>query len=141
MERVASRVLPRLRQENRLVAVDQVPQVWMCVIGLHKPCLGHRESTASQLDCRLREQMSVDGGVASEHALSADNAGFNRLTRLHDRKQRNHAAQRKIDVINGGALLVKHGIRLELLGNEPRLDAFEFVSRKLPQNTVLYDVL
>jgi hypothetical protein len=44
-------------------------------------------------------------------------------------------------VINGGALLVKHGIRLKLLGNEPRLDAFEFVSRKLPQDTVLYDVL
>src|SRR5262245_36003875 len=113
----------------------------MGVIGVQQPWLGYHETLAAQLDCRLREQMSVDGGVASEHALSADNAGFNRLTRLHDREQRNHAAQRKIDVINGGALLVKHDIRLELPGDEPRLDAFEFVSRKLPQNAVLYDVL
>src|SRR5439155_21701286 len=31
--------------------------------------------------------------------------------------------------------------KLELHWDEPRLDAFEFVSRKLPQNAVLYDVL
>src|SRR5438874_6664815 len=76
-----------------------------------------------------------------EHTLGPDNAGLNGVAGLHDREQRDHAAQRKIDVINLGALLVKHGIRLELHWDEPRLDAFEFVSRKLPQNAVLYDVL
>jgi hypothetical protein len=141
MERVASRILPRLYQDYRLKTVDQVSQMRMGMIGIHKPRLGHHESRAAQLDCRLREEMSVDGSVASEHALSADNAGFNCLTRLHDRKQGNHATQRKVDLINRSALLVKYGIRLKLLWDEPRLDAFEFVSRKLPQNAVLYDVL
>jgi hypothetical protein len=44
-------------------------------------------------------------------------------------------------VINRGTLLMEYDIRLKLLRHEPRLDAFEFVSRKLPQNAVLYDVL
>src|SRR5207247_3555390 len=45
-------------------------------------------------------------------------------------------------VINKDEVFGTHnGIRLELHWDEPRLDAFEFVSRKLPQNAVLYDVL
>src|SRR5436189_5265621 len=63
MERVAGSILLRLHQENRLVAADQVPQVWMCVIGVDKPSLGHHESRAVHLDCRLPGEMSVDGGV------------------------------------------------------------------------------
>jgi hypothetical protein len=80
--------------------------------------------------------VSVDGGVAPEQALSPDNAGFNRLARLHDRKQRNHATQRKVDETTCSALLLEHVIRPKLDRAKPRLDAFEFVSRKLPQNAV-----
>ena len=76
-----------------------------------------------------------------EHTLGPDNAGLNGVAGLHDREQRDHAAQRKVDMIDGGALLVEHGIRTKLRRHEPGLDAFEFVSRKLPQNAVLYDVL
>jgi len=85
--------------------------------------------------------MSIDRGIAPEQAVSADNAGLDGFAGLHDRKQRNHATQRKVDVINRGTLLMEYDIRLKLLRHEPRLDAFEFVSRKLPQNAVLYDVL
>jgi len=38
-------------------------------------------------------------------------------------------------------LTLEHGIRPKLDRHEPRLNAFELVSRKLPQNAVLYDVL
>ena len=85
--------------------------------------------------------MSIDGSVAPEQALSADNAGFNCFAGLHDRKQRNHATQGKVDAINGGALFVEHDVRAKLHRREPSFDGFEFVNRKLPQNTVLYDVL
>jgi len=85
--------------------------------------------------------MSIDGGVAPEQALRADNAGFNCFAGLHDRKQRNHATQGKVDAINGGALLVEHDVRAKLHRREPRLHSLEFVGRKLPQNAVLYDVL
>jgi hypothetical protein len=85
--------------------------------------------------------MSVNGGVAPEQALSADNAGFNCLARLHDGKHRDHATQRKVDAMNCSALLLEHGTRPKLHRHEPRLDAFVLVSRKLPQNSVLYDVL
>jgi hypothetical protein len=84
--------------------------------------------------------MPVDVGVASEQAVSADNAGFNLLARLHDREQRDHATQRKADVFNCVALLLEHGVRPKLHRREPGLDAFEFVSRKLAQNAVLYEV-
>src|SRR5436309_15293670 len=85
--------------------------------------------------------MSIDGSVAPEQALSADNAGFNCVAGLHDRRQRNHATQGKVDAINGGALFVEHDVRAKLHRREPSFDGFEFVSRKLPQNTVLYDVV
>jgi len=110
MERVAGTILPRLQQEYQLIAVDQVPQMRMRMIGVHKPCLGHPQSRAVQLDCRAGEHMPVDVGVASEQAVSADNAGFNLLAGLHDREQRDHATQRKADMINRVALLLKHDI-------------------------------
>jgi hypothetical protein len=31
--------------------------------------------------------MSIDGGVTSDQAIGADNAGFDGLARLHDRQQ------------------------------------------------------
>src|SRR5258705_7266540 len=85
--------------------------------------------------------MPVDGGIAPEQAVSADNAGLDGFAGRHDRQQRDHATQRKVDVINRSALLMEYDIRLQLLWHEPRLNAFEFVSRKLAQNAVLYDVL
>jgi hypothetical protein len=36
MERVASGILLRLRQQHRLIAIDQVPQLRMRVIGVYK---------------------------------------------------------------------------------------------------------
>jgi hypothetical protein len=49
--------------------------------------------------------MPVDGGVASEQAFAADDPRFNRFAVLHDRQQRDHAAQGKVDLINHRALL------------------------------------
>src|SRR5262245_29580329 len=85
--------------------------------------------------------MSVDGGVASEQALGADDARFNRFAGLHDRQQRDHAAQRKIDQIDLDALLDEQGVRRKLDPRKPRQYALELVIRKLPQDAVLYDVL
>jgi hypothetical protein len=36
---------------------------------------------------------------------------------------------------------MEHDVRLKLHQGEPRLNAFEFVSRKLAQNAVFYEVL
>ena len=85
--------------------------------------------------------MSIDGGVASQQALGADIARFHRLAGFHYYQQRNHAAQRKVDLINRGTLLEEHGVRPKLHQRKPRLDVLEFVGRKLPQDAVLYDVL
>src|SRR5438128_592802 len=76
--------------------------------------------------------MSIDGSVAPEQALSADNAGFNCFAGLHDRKQRNHATQGKVDAINGGALFVEHDVRAKLHRREPALDGGPSV---LPRRT------
>jgi hypothetical protein len=85
--------------------------------------------------------MPVDGGIASQHALRADNTRFNHFAGLHDRQQRDHAAQRKVDMVDRATLLVEHGVRPKLHHRQPRLDATELVSRKLAQDAVLYDVL
>jgi hypothetical protein len=79
-------------------------------------------------------------GIPSQHALRADNARFDRFAGLHDCQQRDHAAQRKVDMIDRGALLVEHGVRPKLQRRQPWLDASELVSRKLAQDAVLYDV-
>src|SRR5262249_49067206 len=96
---------------------------------------------AVQLNCHLPEYMSIDGSIASNQAVGANNASFDLLARLHDRKQRDHAAQRKIDPLDWLPRLVQHDTRSKVHQAEPRLHALEFVSRKLPQNAVLYDVL
>jgi hypothetical protein len=44
--------------------------------------------------------MSIDGGVTSDQAIGANNASFDLLARLHDREQRDHAAERKIDPLD-----------------------------------------
>ena len=85
--------------------------------------------------------MSIDGGVTAEQAVGAHNASFDGFARLHDRKQRDHAAHWKIDTLDRLPRLVQDGIRPKVHEGEPRLHALEFVSRKLPQNAVLYDVL
>jgi len=54
-KRMAGCILPRLHQECRLIAVDQVLHVRMRMIGVHKLCLGHHQSSAVQLDGRVRE--------------------------------------------------------------------------------------
>jgi hypothetical protein len=36
MERVAGCILLRLHQKYRLVSVDQIPKVWMRIIGIYK---------------------------------------------------------------------------------------------------------
>ena len=70
MERVAGSILPRLHQEYRLIAVDQVPQMRMRMIGAHKLCLGHPQSRAVQLDCRAEEQARAQAKVAAaSHAV------------------------------------------------------------------------
>src|SRR6516225_3268958 len=77
----------------------------------------------------------------SDQAIGPNNASFDGLARLHDRKQRDHAAQWKIDALDRLPRLVQHDTRSKVHQAEPRLHALEFVSRKLPQNAVLYDVL
>jgi len=44
--------------------------------------------------------MSIDGGVPSDQAIGTHDAGFDSLAGLHDREQRDHAAQRKIDTLD-----------------------------------------
>jgi hypothetical protein len=85
--------------------------------------------------------MSIDGGVTPEQAIGANDASFDLLARLHDRKQRDHAAHWKIDPLDRLPRLVQHDTRSKVHQGEPRLHALEFVSRKLPQNAVLYEVL
>src|SRR6266550_7314857 len=85
--------------------------------------------------------MSIYGGVTPDQAIGANNASFDLLAGLHDREQRDHAAHWKIDTLDRLPRLVQDGIRPKVHEDEPRLHALEFVSRKLPQNAVLYEVL
>jgi len=52
MERVAGCILLRLHQKYRLVSVDQIPKVWMRIIGIYKLCFRHGQSSAIHLDRR-----------------------------------------------------------------------------------------
>jgi hypothetical protein len=70
-------------------------------------------------------------GAPPHQAVSPDDACFNRLTGLHHGKQRDHAVERKIDVLDRCPRFVEHGVVPQLHWNE-RMQAFEFVSRKLP---------
>jgi hypothetical protein len=85
--------------------------------------------------------MSIDGGAASDQAIGANNASFDLLAGLHDRKQRDHATERKVDPLERLPRLVQHDIRPKVHRGKVRLNALEFVSRKLPQNAILYEVL
>ena len=71
---------------------------------------GHCQSSTVQLDCHLSKCMSIDGGVPSDQAIGTHDAGFDSLAGLHDREQRNHAAQRKIDLLDCISRLVEHDI-------------------------------
>jgi hypothetical protein len=72
----------------------------MCEIGLDEFSLGHRQSCAVQLDRQLSKSVSVDRGVTPDQAIGAHNASLDSLAGLHDREQRDHAAQRKIDPLD-----------------------------------------
>jgi hypothetical protein len=141
MQGVTGSILLRLYQKYRLISIDQVSQVGMHKIGIHELGLGYRQSSATHLDCHPPKHMAIDGGVTPDQAISAHNAGLDGLAGLHGRKQRDHAAKRKIHPLDRLSGLVQDGTRLQLDRSEPRLHALEFVSPKLPQNAVLYDVL
>jgi hypothetical protein len=55
--------------------------------------------------------MSIDGGVTPEQAIGANDASFDGFARLHDRKQRDHAAHWKIDTLDRLPRLVQNGTR------------------------------
>ncbi len=119
MQRVAGGILLRLRQKYHTDWPS--PSVAVAPIGVHEPRLRQRGGIAAYLHRRLPKVMPIHGGVATDQAVSAHNAGFDGLAGLHDRKQRDHAAQRKIDLLDRGSLLVEHGIRLQPDRTEPRL--------------------
>jgi hypothetical protein len=85
--------------------------------------------------------MPIDRSVATEQTVGADNARLNRFPGLHDLQQRDHTAQWKVAVADRSALLVEQDVRSERYRFEPGQDVLDFVSRKLAQNPVVYDVL
>src|SRR5262245_34620611 len=85
--------------------------------------------------------MAIDGGVTPHQAVGPNNASLDGLAGLHNREQRDHAAKRKINPIDGLSGRMHNVTRPKLYRGEPWLHALEFVSRKLPQNAVFYEVL
>ena len=79
-------------------------------IGIDKSSPRHRQSSTVQLDCHLSKCMSIDGGVPSDQAIGTHDAGFDSLAGLHDRERRDHAAQRKMDLLDCISRLVDHDI-------------------------------
>ena len=61
---------------------------------------------------------------------------LNPVTGSAVRKQRDHAAEWKVDLLDRAPGRQEHDIRLEPDRTEPRLDAFEALRGKLPQNAV-----
>src|SRR5437867_7226428 len=84
----------------------------MRTTGIDKFSPRHRQSSTVQLDCHLSKCMSIDSDATSDQAIGANNAGFDSLAGLHDREQRDHAAQRKIDALDSVSRLSPSSISL-----------------------------
>jgi hypothetical protein len=54
--------------------------------------------------------MSIDGSVPSDQTIGPHDPSFDGFAGLHNREQRDHAAQRKIDGLDWVSRLVKHEI-------------------------------
>jgi hypothetical protein len=53
MEGMAGAILLRPHERYRLLSIDEVSQVRVRKLGVHKSCFGHGEGSAAQLNCHL----------------------------------------------------------------------------------------